>query len=116
MTKLLVVPKEDWLTHPGSGARFLIKPIEPARYRELREACRDDKGELDFIKFCKLAVPEAIGDWKDVGGPNGDLPADKATLEAFAGHHATDVMPWVLDECQSLDRSLIGKKEAAKKD
>jgi hypothetical protein len=116
MAKLLVIPCEEWLTHEKSGAQFLIKPIEPARYRELREACRDAKGEVDFIKFCTLAAPEAIGDWKDVGSPTENLPADKPTLEAFARHHATDLMPWVLDEAQSLDRSLPQKKEAAKKD
>ena len=116
MAKLLVMPREEWLTHEKSGAQFLIKPIAPARYRELREECRDAKGEVDFIKFCTLAAPEAIGDWKGVGTADAELPADRATLEAFAAHHATDLMPWVLDEAQSLDRSLPQKKEAAKKD
>lgn len=116
MPKLLIIPAEAWLTHEKSGAQFLIKPIAPARYKELRELCKDAKGEVDFVKFCTLAAPEAIGDWKGVGSPDAELPADKANLEAFAAHHATDVMPWVLDEATSLDRSLPEKKEAAKKD
>jgi hypothetical protein len=92
----------------------LILPITPTRFKELREEVMNSRGDVDYIKFCGLVAPEAIGDWKDVGAVDSELPCDKATLKVFGTNHATGTMTWVINESTSLDRFLTEEKDAAK--
>jgi hypothetical protein len=114
MAKLLISGQQAWKKHEETKASFLILPVTPTRFKELRKEAKDSAGEVDFIRFCGLIAPEAIADWKDVGAADADLPCDKGNLKAFATNHATTIMPWVINEATSLDRFRLEEKDAAK--
>jgi hypothetical protein len=116
MTKLLISGQEAWKLHKESGARFLIRPVTPARYGELRKLAMDGTGRVDFVAFCGLIVHDAIGGWKDVGTAQDELPCDEPNRKAFAANHATTIMPWAIDEATSLDRYRVEELDEAKKD
>jgi hypothetical protein len=115
--KLLLNPAAEAraCTHPGTGVRFMIRPITPERYAELRRAAMKGDGEIDVKKWNGSMAVEVIADWgQDVGDKNGPLPCTDENKRIFGCNQAANIMPWVTDQACSLDHYRLEEEQAAK--
>jgi|GEM_PF-3076572 len=114
--KLLINPKASavWEKHEETGAEFLIKPITPEHYADLRRKCQRQDGTLDGAKWGEEFAAGYISDWKGVGTKDGTVPASDDNLRAFGRAQAINIMPWVIERSTSLDFYRAEEEQAAK--
>lgn len=116
--KLLLNPKAEaqWFDEPQTGARFLVRAINPETYENLRRKSNGADGKFSAAKWGQNFAEAAIEDWDGVG--DGDTPAEctAANRRVFGKHQAFNMIPWIVDRATSLDRYRAEEEEAAKKD
>lgn len=101
-------------THPETGVTFMIKPLSPERYEEIR-AASVKKYKDDFNKFRGELAVEVIDDWGDEIGDKGvPVPCDEANKRQFGRTHSVNIMPWIIDQACGLGHFIIEEETAAK--
>ena len=114
--KLLLNPASEakWCTHDDTGARFNIRPIDPAKYEEIRrKSLRSDKS-LDISRWGANFAAAAIADWEGVGSKIAPAECCEETLRIFGANQAVNIMPWVIEQATSLEQYRDEEEAAAK--
>ncbi len=115
--KLLLNPAAEAqaCVHPDTGITFMVRPVPPEKYDEIRRASLNKDKALDVAKWGANFAVAAISDWGDeVGDKNGPLPCDEANLRTFGRNQAVNIMPWIVEQATSLDQFRAEEEDAAK--
>jgi len=115
--KLLLNPAADSraCVHPDTGVTFMVRPISPEQYDEIRRASLGKDRTLDSAKWGANFAVAAIEDWGDeIGDKNGPLPCTEENLRTFGRNQAINIMPWIIDQACSLDQFRIAEEANAK--
>lgn len=102
-------------THRESGVTFMVRPIAPEQFEEIRSRSLDADKNRDIIKWSENFAVAAIADWgNDIGDKNGPLPCTEDNLRTFGRNQAINIMPWVIDQATGLEQFRLEEEAAAK--
>lgn len=115
--KLLLNPAAEAreCTHEETGITFLIRPISPGQYDDIRRKSLNQEKTLNIAKWGENFAAAAIAGWGDeVGDANGPLECTEANARLFGKQQAVNIMPWIIERATSLDHFRTQEEAAAK--
>ncbi len=111
-----LTPLKDaiWKTHPESGLRFKVAPLDPETDQRFNRESVNDAGGFDLLAFYGRVVNHCLKDWEGFCDQGQPAPCNEANRNLLLKHNSTTFGPFICAAARGLDHFLQEQKEEAK--